>query len=117
MSIIRYFKKIQFIDILIRRKSTGNQTDFARKANMSKSMLKEYLKEMKELGFPINFCKKRQTYYYEENGKMVENLFAKEHESVDMTQYKGGQNRQLRNDHELYPFQLYEINQRPIIMA
>lgn len=89
MSIVRYFKKIQFIDSLIRRKATGNQTEFARKAHMSKSMLKEYLKEMKELGFPINFCKQRKTYYYEEAGKMVETLFAKE-ELIEAKQYKGG---------------------------
>lgn len=90
MSIIRYFKRVQFIDALIRKKSTGSQANFARKTNMSISMLKEYLKEMKELGFPISFCKKRQTYYYEENGKMVDTLFTKEQEQAETNQYKGG---------------------------
>jgi hypothetical protein len=90
MSITRYFKKIQHIDSLIRKKATGDQAEFARKIYMSKSMLKEYLREMKELGFPINFCKHRKTYYYEEKGKMVDTLFVKEEDIADMKQYKGG---------------------------
>jgi hypothetical protein len=53
-------------------------------------MLKEYLREMKELGFPINFCKHRKTYYYEKKGKMVDTLFVREEDIVDMKQYKGG---------------------------
>lgn len=93
MSIIRYFRKVQYIDSLIRKKATGDQTELARKTHMSKSMLKEYLREMKELGFPINFCKQRKTYYYEEKGKMVDNLFVKEEDRVEMKSYKGGHRR------------------------
>jgi DNA-binding IclR family transcriptional regulator len=90
MSIIRYFRKVQYIDSLISKKATGDQAELARKTHMSKSMLKEYLKEMKELGFPINFCKQRKTYYYEEEGKMVDALFIKEEDIVEMKNYKGG---------------------------
>jgi hypothetical protein len=75
MSVLRYFKKLQLIDSLIRRKATGNQKQFAEKILMSRSMLNEYLKEMKELGFPINYCKQKKTYYYEEEGSMVKKLF------------------------------------------
>jgi predicted DNA-binding transcriptional regulator YafY len=97
MSIIRYFKKIQYIDGLIRKKATGNQEQFARKTQMSKSMLKEYLREMKELGFPINFCRHRKTYYYKEEGKMVNSLFTKENDTVDMKQFRGGSRQSLIN--------------------
>jgi len=107
MSIARYFKKIQHIDSLIRKKATGNQDEFARKTRMSKSMLKVYLREMKELGFPINFCKQRKTYYYEEEGKMVNALFTKEEELIEMKQYKGG--------YGLPDLNLWQV--RPIILA
>jgi len=75
MSVHRYFKKIQLIDSFIRRKATGNQKQFAEKIFMSRSMLNEYLKEMKELGFPIRYCKQKKSYYYEAEGSMVKKLF------------------------------------------
>lgn len=90
MSLLRYFEKMQFMDHLIRRKATGNLDEFAGKTHMSRSMLKVYLREMKELGFPISFCKARRTYYYEQEGKMVKTLFAKEDATIDLKQYKGG---------------------------
>jgi biotin operon repressor len=63
------------MDYLIRKKATGNQKELARKLGMSRSMVNEYIKEMKELGFPIGYCRKRNTYYYLEEGYMVERLF------------------------------------------
>ena len=77
MSFLRYFKKLQLIDSLIRRKATGNQELFARKTCMSRSLLNLYLNEMKEMGFPIKYCKKRNTYYYEEEGHIVTSMFEK----------------------------------------
>jgi len=75
MAILRYLKKIYYIDNLIRKKATGNQKEFARKIGMSRSMLNEYIKEMKELGFPIGYSRKKSTYYYLEDGYMVDRLF------------------------------------------
>ncbi|UKJ07502.1 hypothetical protein [Solitalea lacus] len=90
MAIIKYFKKLQSIDSLIRRKATGNQEEFALKLNMSRSMLNEYLREMKELGFPISYCKSRNSYYYARNGKLVNTLFDNEVEKEELRHYKGG---------------------------
>jgi len=75
MAILRYLAKMHYIDNLIRRKATGNQKEFARKLGISRSMLNEYIKEMKELGFPIGFSRKKNTYYYLEEGHMVDKLF------------------------------------------
>ena len=77
MSILRYFKIIEHLDYFIRRKATGNQKEFARKLGMSRSLLNIYLNEMKELGFPITYCRKRNTYYYTYDGNMVKTLFKK----------------------------------------
>jgi DNA-binding IclR family transcriptional regulator len=75
MSILRYFNKMQHLDHLIRKKATGNQNEFSRKVNMSRSTLNEYLKQMKALGFPIKFCRKRNTYYYTEEGGLTKKIF------------------------------------------
>ena len=90
MSLIRYIERIKFIDTLIRRKATGDTNSLAKKLHLSKSMLHETLKEMKESGFPIGFCKKRKTYYYTEEGKMVSNLFEKEMNNEEMRDIIGG---------------------------
>lgn len=78
MSLIKYFKRIQYIDFLIRRKATGNAKELAQKLNLSKRAVYNYLNEMKELGFPIKYGCDCNCYFYEEKGKMVESLFEKE---------------------------------------
>lgn len=77
MSILRYIKIIEHLDYYIKRKATGNQAVFARKMGMSRSSLNIYLNEMKELGFPIGYCRTRNTYYYTESGDMVKIMFEK----------------------------------------
>lgn len=90
MSIIKYFNKLQSMDSLIRRKATGNQLEFARKMNMSRSMLNRYLNEMKEMGFPIGYCRSRQSYYYYKEGSMVKTLFDNQITEEELAAYKGG---------------------------
>ena len=90
MSVLRYLQKMQLLDYLIRRKATGNQKEFARKAGMSRGLLNIYLNEMKELGFPISYCRKRNSYYYEEDGCMVKSLFEKAVTKEEMKRHIGG---------------------------
>ncbi len=90
MSFIRSFKKLQLLDTLIRLKATGNQESFARKVGICRSMLNQYLNEMKMLGFPISYCRRRKTYFYKQNGRLTENLFQSGLSQEEMQQYKGG---------------------------
>jgi len=90
MSILKYLKKIEHMDSLIARKATGSCVCFAKKVGMSKSMLHEYLKEMKEMGFPIKYCRERQSYYYEQDGKIVKSLFQVQMSQEEMREKKGG---------------------------
>lgn len=90
MSVKKYFYKLQQIDALIRRKSTGDQSHFSAKLNMSKSSLNYYLKEMKDLGFPIRYCRKRGSYYYDKEGKMVSRLFSDALPDEEMNKYFDG---------------------------
>ncbi len=75
MPFLKVIKKMKHIDGLIRAKATGHQQSFAKKLGVSRSMLNKYLRQMKELGFPICYSRQRQTYYYREHGKIVEKIF------------------------------------------
>lgn len=90
MPLLKYLQKISYLHSLIQRKGTGCQKDFAKKANMSRSMLNEYLKEMKELGFPICYSKQRNSYYYTENIKFRDSLFDYEIDPDELKGIKGG---------------------------
>lgn len=75
MSILRQFKRLQYIDLLIKKRATGSLETFAEKNHLSKSGLAAIINEMKEMGFPIKFSREFNSYYYEENGEMVKCLF------------------------------------------
>jgi hypothetical protein len=78
MSILRHIKRLQYIDFLIRRKSTGDLSTFSRKNKLSKRGLLNVLQDMREMGFPIRYDKRNSTYIYEEKGQMVKTLFIPE---------------------------------------
>ena len=75
MSLKLQLERLRYIDSLIRRKATGNQQALADKLQLSRSGLNKLLKEMREMGFPIRYSHQKQTYYYEQDGRMVETLF------------------------------------------
>jgi len=81
MSAKKYIDRLRYIDFLLRTKAAGNAKCLARKLSLSRSCALEYLKEMKELGFPIKYCCKRKIYYYDEEGKMTDNLFHRSNEN------------------------------------
>lgn len=90
MSLLRCLQKIRYIDNLIAKKATGSQEELARKTGLSISGLNNYLKEMRDEGFPIEFCRKRNTYYYPDGGKMVDTLFESSLSREEMKQKTGG---------------------------
>lgn len=66
MSFIQKIKRIERLDGLIRRKSTGSPRDLASRIEVAESTIYEYIKLMRELGAPIEWDKIRNTYYYTE---------------------------------------------------
>lgn len=78
MSLLRHIKRLQYIDFLIRRRSTGDLSTFSRKNKLSKRGLLNILQDMKEIGFPIKYDKRNSTYFYTEKGHMVKTLFIPE---------------------------------------
>lgn len=90
MALYKYLKRIRRLDGMIRRKSTGPPEKLAQKLDISERWLYNLMEELKmELDAPITYDRRRQSYVYEEKGKMVfgfrENLTKKE-----KTQIGGG---------------------------
>jgi predicted DNA-binding transcriptional regulator YafY len=71
MSLLKYVERLKKMDDLIIKKSTGNAEEFAKKINVSSSQLFKELKEMKELGAPIQYSHQKRSYFYSRNCKMV----------------------------------------------
>lgn len=64
MSLLKYINRLKRMDDLIRRRATGKADDFAHKMDISRSQLLQDLKELREMGAPIEFDSFRQTYFY-----------------------------------------------------
>jgi hypothetical protein len=92
-----YFKRLQFIDFLIRRKATGSLQVFADKNRLSKNGLLLVLREMKEMGFPIKYSRALKTYYYEKNGQMVKTLFMEDIQILTRDDMRNFGTRQVNN--------------------
>ena|SRR5882762_10429567 len=86
MSLLKYIDRLKRMDDLIRMKATGCANDFAHKLGISQSQLFQDLKEMKELGAPIQYCPTRKSYFYESEGRLTID-FMNEGQSI-----KGGKN-------------------------
>ncbi len=76
MPITKYIDRLRYVDFLIRTKATGDANSLAKKLHLSRSSTLAYIKEMKELGFPIKYSLTGKHYYYEKSGVMPEKLFA-----------------------------------------
>ena len=65
MDIYKYFNRVQQLHTLLKRKGTGTPRELAKKLNLSERQTLEYVRELKDSGIPIAFCKHQKTYYYE----------------------------------------------------
>lgn len=65
MDIYKYFNRVQQLHTLLKRKATGTPRELAKKLKLSERQTLEYVRELKDLGIPIAFCKHQKTYYYE----------------------------------------------------
>ena len=70
MGILKYIQRLQHMDSLIRRSATGEPEVFARKIGLCRSTLMDYLRELREMGAPIGYCKNRGSYFYKEEKQL-----------------------------------------------
>jgi len=66
-----FVTRLQTIDLLIQKKNTGNATRLAEKLKISERTVKEFIAVMKELGAPIYFNRKINSYCYNQKGSFV----------------------------------------------
>jgi transcriptional antiterminator len=65
------FKNIQLLIELIEQKSTGTPADLAKKLAVSERMIYKYLDILKaEFNAPIDYCRKKQSYFFTEEGEL-----------------------------------------------
>jgi Mn-dependent DtxR family transcriptional regulator len=95
MPIQKYIERIRYLDFLIRTKATGTVMQLAKKLDLSEPGTMKYIKEMKELGCPIKYCRKRNSYYYSEEGKVHISFFDKHFD--DLKDSEGGGKNCLMN--------------------
>ncbi|TRX72454.1 HTH domain-containing protein [Carboxylicivirga sp. M1479] len=65
MILLHTLERLKQINELIKTKSTGKPKEFSKKIGISESHLYRCINEIKEMGAPIKFCRKRDSYYYE----------------------------------------------------
>jgi|SRR5699024_2394815 len=72
MSLRTYMTRIRRLDGMIRRKSTGPPEELAEKLDISERWLYKFLRELKEeFDCPISYDHYRQSYVYEEQGRII----------------------------------------------
>ena len=90
MAIDTYFERISRIDRLIRLKATGSPANLAQRLEISESGLYRYIGYMRIMGAPIIFCKYRNSYVYENNGKFQMGFVATPINDIEQSRIFGG---------------------------
>ena len=85
MALLKYIERMKRMDRLIRMKATGSPNQFAEKMGLCKSVLLDHIKEMKNMGAPIEFDRNLNSYVYGKNVKLSINYILQDSESI-----KGG---------------------------
>jgi len=60
--------KIKSMNHYIRMRQTGKPNEFAKKLDISRSTMFEYMNLLKENGAPIEYDSRNQSYYYKKEG-------------------------------------------------
>lgn len=66
----KIIERLERIDRLVRMKATGTPKELAERLNISESTLYETLQLMKEKDCPLIYDKLKQTYHYDEDGRL-----------------------------------------------
>jgi predicted DNA-binding transcriptional regulator YafY len=70
MSLIKYIRRLEFVNYLIKKRATGNLDAFARKNNLSKRAMTDFITQLREMGADIRYDRVRKTYYYDKKGEI-----------------------------------------------
>ena len=100
MTIIKALERLSYAYFLLKRRMTGPPTVFGKKLGLaSKSQLYNVLDDLKQVGLPIEYCKKDKTYYLKEEVNFdIENFFTNL-KKEELNKIKGGIAVNLENKH------------------
>lgn len=76
MKFIEQIERIQYLDKLIKKRSTGTPEELANRLGISRSQLYNIIGYLNDIGTEINYSRMRRTFYYESGGKDVEINFS-----------------------------------------
>lgn len=76
MKFIEQIERIQYLDELIRKKSTGTPDELAGRLGISRSQLYNIIGYLNDIGIGINYSRGRRTFYYNTDGKNIEINFS-----------------------------------------
>ncbi|MGB2299540.1 MAG: HTH domain-containing protein [Flavobacteriaceae bacterium] len=68
MKLHTHIERIKRVNVLIRREATGTPLQLAEKLNVSKATANRLIRELKDMGAPIVYCKHCESYRYTEVG-------------------------------------------------
>lgn len=63
-----YFYRLDHLNDLIRKKSTGPPESLAKKLNVSERTIFEYVEILRSLGADIRYSREKRSYYYSMDG-------------------------------------------------
>ena len=87
----KFFETLQTLerlDGLIRRKGTGKPLALAQRLGISERQVYNLISALRELGAPVAYCNKQETYYYTQEVEFRRELFVLKD---DADKIKGGE--------------------------
>jgi len=63
-----YFDRLDYLNTLIRKKSTGSPEQLAKKLQVSERTIFQYVEILRSLGAEIKYSRVKQSYYYARDG-------------------------------------------------
>ena len=64
-------ERLKRINFFIQIKVTGRPKEFADKLGISRSSVYDYINELRKFGAEIDYCRKRFSFYYLEDFKLI----------------------------------------------
>ena len=74
MNSIRQIERMRKVHHLILQAKTGSPTALAERLHISERQLYNVLDRLKEIGAPVNFNRKTNTYYYNQHFDLIVNV-------------------------------------------
>ncbi|MGM1430857.1 hypothetical protein ACS126_16505 [Sphingobacterium lactis] len=97
MKIYLYIDRINLINKLISQSKTGNQSELAKRLNISISRLARIIEYMKDQGAPIKFDRAKNTYYYESRYSIKIDVKIEKINDYELKDINAGTNFSLNN--------------------